>query len=216
MQDGSTAGTSGSTIDLDAIVLARGNHETREDGVCAMELVAWMAGEEHSDHPACVSPVLSTFLRRWNDDLDDVGRQRLKPYLRRVIGTAGDGHDETRGWMLTDWMVRVHTPAWLDLAGITAPAAALRGLPAITDICSMTVCSGTLEWARKDSAAAWAAARAAAWDAARAAARAAARDAARDAARAASKKILEPTVISLQQSAFELLDRLIDPARKAA
>src|SRR6185369_13509776 len=70
------------------------------------------------------------------------------------------------------------------------------------------------------SAAASAAARAAAWDAARAAAwdaaRAAAWDAARDAARAAAKKKLQPTVVSLQASAFALLDRLIDAGKEAA
>ena len=42
-------------IDLDGIVLDKGAHDTREDGVCVMEAVAWYAGEDHSDAPACVS-----------------------------------------------------------------------------------------------------------------------------------------------------------------
>jgi hypothetical protein len=156
-----------------------------------MELVAYMAGEAHSDHPACVSPVLGAFLRRWNDDLDDACRQRLKPHLPRLIGTANDGLDERRGWILTDWMVRTHLPAWLDLAGIAAPATALRALPEMLDVASAASAQPTIENARVVSAAA----RAAAWDAAR---------------DAATKK-LEPTKLLLQESAFALLDRLIDP-----
>ena len=34
---------------LNEIVLSRGAHASREKGVCAMELVAWLAGEKHSD-----------------------------------------------------------------------------------------------------------------------------------------------------------------------
>jgi len=226
--------------DLSKITLLSGSHETREAGVCAMELVAWMAGEKHTDRPVCVSPVLAAFLRRWNDDLDDEGRQRLKPFLPRTIGTASDGHDELRGWLLTDWMVRVHTPAWLELAGVTEPAAALRALPQIRAIADLTAAQPALDAARGKAAAAWDAAwdaardaaGGAAWDAAGAAARGAARDAAGDAAwaaawaaardaaggaaRDAARERLEPTKVSLQASAFELLDRLIDPSAKLA
>jgi hypothetical protein len=210
--------------DIAAVTLLKGSHKTRKAGVCAMELVAWMAGEKHSDSPACVSPVLSSFLRRWNDDLDDDGRQRLKPYLPRVIGTAADGFDADRGWMLTDWMVRCHLPAWLELSGINEPAAKLRSLPELRSIDGLNAAVPAITEARKISGAAsgaawgaaWGAASGAAWGAAWGAARdaawGAAWGAARDAARDAATKKLEPTKISLQDSAFALLDRLIDPA----
>ncbi|MDP9133595.1 MAG: hypothetical protein M3N56_02075 [Actinomycetota bacterium] len=61
-----------------------------------MEWVALIAGEAHSDHPRCASPVLGAFARAWNDALDDHDRQRLRPALARVIGTARDGRDEER------------------------------------------------------------------------------------------------------------------------
>src|SRR6185436_6450155 len=202
--------------DIEHITLEKGAHGSRESGVCAMELVAWMAGEKHSDHPACVSPVLGAFLRRWNDDLDDEGRQRLKPYLKRVIGTALDGFDERRGWMVTDWMVRTHLPAWLDLAGITAPAAALRALPELVDVASATSAQSTIENARVLSAAAGPAAGDAACDAAVAAARDAAGAAAGDAAWDAAWAALAPTVSSLQESAFGLLNNLIEPRMSEA
>jgi hypothetical protein len=210
--------------------LARGAHSDPRDGRCSMEWIAYIAGEEHSDHPVCVDPVLGAFGRRWNDALDDVTRQRLRPYLARMIGTAGDGRSLERSWMCFDWLVRVHTPAWLDLAGLDGHARALRSLAAITDAASCDAAMPTVRaaWdAAGDAAraAAWDAARAAAWDAAgdaaRAAAgdaawaaagdaaRAAAWDAARDAARAAAGKALEPTIRILQESAFGLLDRML-------
>src|SRR5690606_20754126 len=93
---------------LDSITLLSGAHDPNGDKqFCAMEAAAWIAGEPHSDHPECVSPVLGAFLRSWNDALDDKGRQALKPHIPRVIGTAGDGHDEERAWMAADWLVRV-------------------------------------------------------------------------------------------------------------
>jgi hypothetical protein len=38
--------------------LAYGTHQTPDEGRCAMEWVSHLAGEPHSDAPACVSPVL--------------------------------------------------------------------------------------------------------------------------------------------------------------
>lgn len=119
---------------LDEITLLVGGHEPPNGGfeACAMEAVSWIAGEEWSDRPQCVSPVIAAFMRQWNDDLDDEGRQMLKPYLPRVVGT-NDGHDEERAWMVTDWLVRVCAPAWLELAGVEESPAALRALPQITE-----------------------------------------------------------------------------------
>ncbi len=209
-------------LDLDKLVLKKGAHNSRRSGVCVMEAVAWFAGREHTDSPPCVSPVIAAFLRRWNDDLDDEGRQRLKALIPIVVSTATTQEDENlRGWMVTDWMVREHTPAWLELAGLREQAASLRSLPPLLSSAAASSAQPTIDAARSGAAAAWAAAGDAAWaaawaaagDAAWAAAGAAAWDAAwaaaRDAAWAAAKQKLAPTVTSLQQSALELLDRLI-------
>jgi len=169
---------------LDSITLQRGAHDSNEQ-MCAMEAAAWIAGEEHSDRPKCVSPVLAAFMRSWNDALDDEERQALKRYVPRVIGTAGDGHDAQRAWLAADWLVRVCTPAWLDLAEIDDSAEALRSLPPITEA-TANEAHPTMEAARRKAAAAWDATRAAAgdtsWDAARAAVTAAAWAATWDAA----------------------------------
>lgn len=95
---------------LPEIVLDRGRHASFEEGHSATEVIAWITGQEHTRRPARVSPVLVAFLCSANDALGDEDRQKLKPYLPRAIGTAGDGHDELRGWLAIDWLVRVYTP----------------------------------------------------------------------------------------------------------
>jgi ribosomal protein L12E/L44/L45/RPP1/RPP2 len=124
---------------LDELELHGGGHSSFEAGHCAMELVAWLAGEDHSDHPECTSPVLTGFLVRLNDRLDDKKRQLLKPYLPRVIGTR-DGKDDLRRRMAAEWTIKTSLPQWLELAGLTNRADELRSMeitdwtPALADL----------------------------------------------------------------------------------
>jgi hypothetical protein len=105
--------------------LAYGTHPNPQDGRCAMEWVAHLAGEHHSDQPACVSPVVRALCVALNDGLDCSARQRLRPYLTRTIGTAGDGLDERRSWMALDWLIRVYATTWLRRADLHDAAARL-------------------------------------------------------------------------------------------
>jgi hypothetical protein len=224
---------------LDAITLHKSSHLTFTEGHCAPEVVAWLAGEDHTDAPRCASPVLRTFMIELNDQWGCEQRQKLRPYLPRMVGTAGDGQDEARSYLALDWLIRVFTPAWLDLAGLSVEAQALRDLRRIVDLVSAHAAGRVVRDARTKAAAAEAAAWVAggsaggsacaavedaggraAEAAARAAAMTSARDAARDAARAAAmtsardaaRDALKPTIEALQQSALELLGRMIDPA----
>jgi hypothetical protein len=52
-----------------------------------MELASMLAGEQFSDRPECVDPVIGAFLRGFNDRLGHHDRQRLLPYAARVVGT---------------------------------------------------------------------------------------------------------------------------------
>src|SRR5271165_6128184 len=206
-------------IDLDAITLTHGGHQSREKGTCLMEAVAWWAHETHTDHPACVSPVLGTYGRQLNDALPDSKRQQLKPFIPLLPGTAGDGLDERRGYLALDWLIRTFTPAWLDLAGLAGEATALRDSRPVADLAAAEAvrphvlaahdkAAGT---AAGDAAwdAAWAAAGDAAWAAVWDAAWAAARDAAGDAAGDAARAALAPTVDQLQDSAISLYHAMI-------
>jgi hypothetical protein len=197
--------------------------------MCVMELAAYLSPTSgFTDHPVCVSPVIGSFLRSWNDSLADEPRQMLKPYAVQVLNTATTKKDEeTRAWLATDWLARECAPAFLRCAGLTAQAELLEALAPLTSAESARKAQPTLDKTRKDAYAARAAARDAArdaaWDAARDAARDAAWDAARaaaraaawDAARAAARAAVEPTVKLLQPSALLLLDRMIAVGKAA-
>jgi hypothetical protein len=172
-----------SALDLATLTLAKGCHAYRSDGLCLMEAVAWMAGEPHTDMPACTSLVLGAFGRSLNDVLPDDKRQQLIPLVPRFIGTAGDGLDERRGYLALDWLTRTYLPAWLELAGLTVHGATLKGSEPVTSMEAARKIGAKVR-AAGDAArvAAGVAAWDAAWVAAGAAAGAAARDAARDAA----------------------------------
>ncbi len=181
-----------------------GTHAAAADGRCAMEWVTHLAGEPHSDQPLCVSPVLRAICIALNDGLEDGPRQRLRPYLARTIGTAGDGLDPERAWLALDWLIRTFAPTWLDAAGADDPARRLRRLAPVTGERSLADALVALEATRRDARAlrtdplssrfdavrstaretAWACAGAAAWAAARLAIGAGAGDRARAAAQA--------------------------------
>lgn len=219
--------------------LAKGAHPDHND-MCVTEAVAFVAGEPWSDSPACASPVISAFLRAWNDSLDDARRDALlRPFIPRLIGTAGSADTESRrATMAADWLVRVHTPAWLRLAGLTVHADALAVLPEITDFAQCPPLMPALNAARADAtdagdagdagdardaafdavkaaaataavAATWAPAAWAARDLAWAAVKAAAATAAWAAAATTTGIALRETVEKLQTSAVDLVDRMI-------
>jgi hypothetical protein len=225
-------------LDLDRLTLSAGRHDPGS-AMSVMEAVAYVAGEPWSDHPECASHVIGVFLRTWNDTLDDIDRQMLKPYIPRLVGTAAPpAVERARAWMASDWLIRTFMPAWLRRAGLTGSAAALEGLPEITSTDLIEQALPIMARARQDARvardAAWGIARDAVgastwdavgtsgWSAARAAARSAfwhiAWDVAGETARAAAEVIardaawqaLARTVTELQQSALSLLDRMIE------
>jgi hypothetical protein len=69
--------------------LSRGKHSSPRHGACAMELASMLAGERFTDRPRSVSPAIASFMRGYNDLLDDRRRQDLLPYAARAVGTAG-------------------------------------------------------------------------------------------------------------------------------
>ena len=73
---------------------------TRDAGrMCVMSLVACLAGEEHTDSPACASPLIRAFAIPLNDNMPHTVRQRLKPFAPRILGTQ-DGQDAVRAELL--------------------------------------------------------------------------------------------------------------------
>ena len=203
-----------------------------------MEWVSHLAGEPHSDQPACVSPVLRAYCTSLNDSLDNGHRQLLRPYLARTIGTADDGLDEARSWMALDWLNRTYAPTWLAAADLTESAHRLADLAPVMDACDLQGALVALKAARRDARAGWllaplappdqppgrpwaagrAAAREAAWGSAGAAAWAAARVAvgeiAGDRARAMARDIAGDAAATIARAARTAAERA--EAREAA
>jgi len=223
---------------LKGVTLQKGNHEDLAAGACAMEAVAYIAGEPHSDRPDCACPVLSSFLRRWNDGLPDADRAMLKPYIILLIGTKARMAVQIRRSSLAfDWLAREYTPAWLDVAGLKKHADALRGAKKIVNAARQDDIGPVLaevlrgSWEALEAVEAdyeWVPAMAAARESGQEAARQAAltavfadgghqrvhmvtliNDAVRNAVLAAPVDALAPVVKKLQASACRLLDRMI-------
>jgi hypothetical protein len=101
-----------------------------------MEMVAWLAGEAHSDEPACACPVLGAVVRCWNDALaSDAERERwLRPLVPLLVNTrAGAQREQARAFLAADCVARAIAPVVLRRQGHVADAHALaRALPVRT------------------------------------------------------------------------------------
>ena len=204
--------------------ISHGKHNTYGDGTCAMEMADYLArrrrgmrvrkSDQLTDAPACVCPIIRKFMISWNDSLpSDAERRRLLvPLIPFTLDTVSiEAVRRVRSYMALDWLIRVHTATWLQLAGLTEHAEKLRELAPVVDMSTAKAASASVRAAR---AAAWDAARAdaraAAGAAARAAAGAAAGAAAWDAARADAWDALADTVTELQGSASDLVRRMCE------
>src|SRR4051812_19148304 len=65
--------------------LSSGRHRSPDDGACVMELVSMLAGENFTDHPSTACPVISSFLRSYNDAVGDADRQALLACASLVV-----------------------------------------------------------------------------------------------------------------------------------
>ena len=74
-------------------------------------------------------PVIRRFGMSLNDRLNAEDRQRLRPFILRSIGTAGDGREEERKRMCAEWLLDP-LPTIYEKAGLTKEAEEIRGLKA--------------------------------------------------------------------------------------
>ena len=123
---------------FDSVNLKYGAHQGRDNGMCAMELVAFLAGEQHTDHPDCACPVLTGYTIRLNDAMPEAWRQQLKPYLPLLIGSR-DNREAERAELLAWKSIRLFMPIVLEACHLPERAAQFRtfsrGLDAAADAC---------------------------------------------------------------------------------
>jgi hypothetical protein len=91
-------------ISHQTIKLPRGRHSSPEHGACVMELASMLSGESFSDHPRSVSRPIASFLRGYNDLVDDRRRGDLYRYASQTVGTAGSTEvEQARVARLMSW-----------------------------------------------------------------------------------------------------------------
>jgi hypothetical protein len=99
-----------STTSHQTVRLARGRHQSPDQGACVMELASMLAAEPFNDHPRSVCPVIGAFLRAYNDGLPDDRRQDLYEYAAKVVGTAaGRSVRRARARLCLAWFA-THAP----------------------------------------------------------------------------------------------------------
>jgi len=127
--------------------------------MCAMEMVAWLAGEEHSDEPQCACPVLAAFVRAINDALpDDAARDHyLRPLVPKLVNTRRSREIEARrAFLVADTVTRTLVPLHLETESLRLETLLLRALPAVTDADTARIAMRALEtWAPDATAARW-------------------------------------------------------------
>jgi hypothetical protein len=102
-----------STPTYQTIKLSKGKHSSPDNGACVMELASMLAGEPFSDHPQSVCPVIGSFLRAYNDSVDDSMRDDLYEYAARVVGSRGTARVErARAQRLLDWCDEIRSSRW--------------------------------------------------------------------------------------------------------
>jgi len=106
--------------------LRRGNSPDPREGACLLDAVSWFQYGMLSDHPPCTCPVQAAFGRPANDILSDAGRQRLKIFIPRLVGTVDPASEPARAEYLAWRAIRVFAPLALDAAGLPREAARLR------------------------------------------------------------------------------------------
>lgn len=120
-------------IQADEFQLCRGNHATPEEGMCAMEVVAYLDGSPHSDRPRRTSEAITEFVRHLNDHLPDDLRPRLLPFLPRLVGTVSEEYEQQRIEYFAWQTIRVFAPAGLNAQGYRRFATVLKNSPTFQD-----------------------------------------------------------------------------------
>lgn len=93
---------------LRGLSLDAGGHASPEQGVCVMEALAYVTGQEFSYSPVCVSDQITELMVEWNDGLDSKRtRNKLKKLIPLIVGTAPikvekSFHENWDGFIETD------------------------------------------------------------------------------------------------------------------
>ena len=122
---------------LARIPLAEGLHDSPEGRLCVMECVAYVMGAEHSDHPACACPIVTSVAIYANDErLKECGPALAKRILR-LAGSKRDLDTQIRRvYFLADFLFRTVLPSSLGIrhAALALQLSDLKALESFDDL----------------------------------------------------------------------------------
>ena len=128
-------------VSYQTITLSKGKHASPQDGACVMELASMLAGEPFNDRPQSVCPVIGSFLRAYNDRIDDGRRQDLYGYAAKVVGSrASQDVQQARAERLSAWAFELRWSGWLQRL-VPARLRALVPIPRADLVGSHAVCA---------------------------------------------------------------------------
>jgi hypothetical protein len=143
-------------------LLRRRSHDSKPEDEAREAHAAAQAKGLRARVPPPHSQVVASFVAH-AQELGADARPRLDAMRTRLAQIDALDTDDRRAWLCADWLVRVHAPAWLDLAGLGRRARGLRRLEPLTGPGVARDAVDRLSEARVDAGAV--AAREAAWDA---------------------------------------------------
>ena len=107
--------------------LRAGNSDHPRHGACLYDAANWLLYGRIGDDPPCACPVIRKYAIGLNDAMPDPVRQRLKPFILRVIGNRDQAAEPARLRLIVLETARRILPLALD--HLPTQQAALRALP---------------------------------------------------------------------------------------
>ena len=114
--------------DLWKYELRKGPTDHPANGACLFDAGMWLLYGKIGDDPPCSCPVIRRYAISLNDYLPDAERQRLKPYILRVVGNRDPQNELARQRYIVLETARRIVPIAFDMKW-PAIAAELRALP---------------------------------------------------------------------------------------
>lgn len=89
---------------MKSFTFGRGSHNTREEGMCLMETVAYLAGEEHSYKPRCASLAITSLAVFLNDMAsEELRNKEMQDLPWRIVGTKNAEFEGKRNELKQKW-----------------------------------------------------------------------------------------------------------------
>ena len=108
--------------------LRKGSSPDPSQGACLFDASMWLVYGKIGDDPPCSCPVIRRYAIGLNDRLPDAERQRLKPFILRVVGNRDPENELARLRFIVLETSRRVVPMAFDARWPTV-AAKLRALP---------------------------------------------------------------------------------------